>query len=431
MKWRYCLIGLLLLFPILSSGQAVISLKVNNAITPSTENYIQRGIQKASSSHADALIIELNTPGGLLSSTRNIVGVMLKSPIPIIVYVYPSGARAGSAGLFITLAANIAVMAPGTNIGASHPVVLRGQLDSIENAKVTNDALAFIRSIAQKRHRNIKAAEAAVQSSISYTEEEALDKNLIDIIASNPQLLLQKVNGDSITTASGTKILSTKDAQIIAVSKSFTEEITGMLSDPNLMYVFLIIGILGILFEILNPGGIWPGVGGAISLLLAIYGMRILPINYVGFALLILGIILFVLEIKIVSHGILAIGGLISFFFGSTLLIQSPKGDAFIDISMGIIITISILLALFFFFIVGMGLKAQKERITSGNEGLIDMEGIVFTPLTPTGRIKIVGEIWTAESLSGDIEKDQKVVVTRVQGLKLWVKKKNEDTSFL
>src|SRR5690625_1555449 len=338
-KWHYLLLGFLLLFPLLVSGQEVMSLKVDDAITPAIASYIHRGIEKAADHHAEAVLIELNTPGGLLKATRKIAGDILDAPLPVIVYVYPKGSRAASAGLFITLSGHIAAMAPGTNIGASHPIVMQGNLDSTENAKMTNDALAFIRSIAQQRNRNSKWAEKAVSQSMSFSEKEALDKNLIDLIAASPHDLMQKINGDTITTVTGDKILNTAEAHITEEPMSFSEKLTVMLSNPNLMYILLLIGLFGVLFEFFNPGGILPGVAGGIALVLALFSMSILPVNYAGLALIIFAIILFILEIKIVSHGILAVGGVIALFLGSVMLMQTPKGADFLNISLGIIIT--------------------------------------------------------------------------------------------
>ncbi len=422
MKWRHLLIGVLLLTSSLATGQTVLSLKIDDAITPSINDYIQRGIEKGASENAEAILIELNTPGGMLKSTRKIVGNIMDAPLPVIVYVYPKGSRAGSAGLFITLSGHLAAMAPGTNIGASHPIIMNGKLDSIENAKVTNDALAFIRSIAQKRKKDTGYAEKAVQQSLSYTNQEALKYHLIDLIAKSPRQLLQKVNGDTIPTTAGEKVLHTREAQIQEVPMSFSEKLTTTLSNPNLMYILLIIGILGILFEFFNPGGIIPGVGGAIALLLALYGMSILPINYIGFALLLLGVILLVLEIKIVSHGILAIGGAVALFFGSIMLLQTPEGASFLNISLWVIITATVLTTLFFLFAIGMGLRAQRNKVASGKENMVGQKGTALENLYPTGKIKVRGEIWTAESLSGNIKKGEQVVVTEIKALKLLVK---------
>lgn len=427
MKWRTLILGLLLLLPLHLAGQQVMSLKIDDAITPAIASYLDRGLEKAANQQAEAVIIELNTPGGLLTATRKIVGDILVSPVPVIVFVYPRGSRAGSAGLFITLAAHIAVMAPGTNMGASHPVVLRGELDSVENAKVTNDALAFIRSIAQKRGRNAAMAEKAVLQSASFTAKEALKNNLIDLMASTPQQLLKKIDGDTVKISKETVVLHTANAKIIPEPRTFSEKLTILLSDPNLMYILFLIGLFGILFEFFNPGGILPGVAGGIALILSLYSMSILPVNYAGVVLIIFSIILFFLEIKIISHGILAIGGIISLFLGATMLIQTPDGAAYLDISMSIIITSVVVASVIFLLIIGIGLRAQANKVTTGEKAFVGKTGVTLSDLDPEGSMRIYGEIWKAESVSGKIEKGQKVIVEDIKEFKLYVKPVSDD----
>ena len=298
---------LTLFFPSLLFGQTVISIK-NGTINPVTAEFIQHAIEKAQNEKAECLIVYLNTPGGLLKSTRVIVSEILESSIPVVVYVSPGGAHAGSAGVFITLAAHIAVMSPGTNIGAAHPVDMQGERDTIMNLKATNDAAAFIRSIAEKRKRNWQWAEEAVEKSLSITENEALEKNVIDMVAKNTQDLLHQIDGKNIEVSSGTKTLRTKGAKMVALEMGSLEKILDTLSDPNIAYILMLLGLYGFVFELYNPGAILPGIVGVICLILAFYAMHTLPINYAGLALIIFGIVLFLLEIKIVSHGVLAIG---------------------------------------------------------------------------------------------------------------------------
>jgi len=274
-------------------------MKIDGSINPVSADFIRNGIEKARIEKAECLIIQLNTPGGLLKSTRVIVSDMLQSPVPVIVYVSPGGAHAGSAGVFITLAAHIAAMAPGTNIGAAHPVVMQGQMDTTMNEKTTNDAAAFIRTIAEKRHRNMVWAERAVRRSYSYSETEALQDSVIDLVVKNEEELLRMIDGRIIELSSGNKTLHTLSATIINYKMSIWEKILDIISDPNIAYILLLLGMYGILFELYNPGAILPGIVGVIALILAFYSMHTLPINYAGLALIIFAVILFLLEIKI------------------------------------------------------------------------------------------------------------------------------------
>ena len=396
-------------------------MKIDGSINPVSADFIRNGIEKARSEKAECLIIQLNTPGGLLKSTRVIVSDMLQSPVPVIVYVSPGGAHAGSAGVFITLAAHIAAMAPGTNIGAAHPVIMQGQMDTTMNEKTTNDAAAFIRTIAEKRHRNIIWAERAVRRSYSYSETEALQDSVIDLVVKNEEELLRMIDGRLIELDSGTKTLHTLSATITKYKMSLWEKILDIISDPNIAYILLLLGMYGILFELYNPGAILPGIVGVIALILAFYSMHTLPINYAGLALIIFAVILFLLEIKIISHGLLAIGGIISLLLGSMMLIKSGSSLEFVRISRSVIISATALSALFFLFIIGFGIKAQRLKVVTGLEGMIGTTGIVGDNLTPTGTVVVQGEIWSAESLSGNIEQGAKVLIKEIKNLKLFV----------
>jgi len=398
-------------------------ISVDGAINPSSADYIHEEIQRAAQVSAECLIIELNTPGGLLKSTRMIVTDFLNSPVPVVVYVYPGGSQAASAGVFVTLAANIAVMAPGTNIGAAHPVGLGEQPDSVMMGKITNDAAAFIRTISEKRNRNVTWAEDAVRKSLSITETEALRSGVIDTIADNLQDLLQKIDGRLVRTNSGEKHLSVKNASIVIVEKSFQQKILDILSDPNIAYIFMMLGFYGLLFELYNPGAILPGVVGFISLILGFYSLHTLPINYAGLALIIFAIILFVLDLKLASHGILTVGALVSLFTGSIMLIRNDSAFDMITISWKVVLIVVILSALFFIFAIGMGVKAQKRKPTTGTEGLIGEIGETSTDLKPEGQVRVHGEIWKAVSTEGTIKKGIKVTVVNVENLKLQVRK--------
>ena len=419
--------GLFLFFiPSILFAQTVVSMKIDGSINPVTADFIHDGIHKAQKENAECLIIHLNTPGGLLKSTRVIVSDILESSVPVIVYVSPAGAQSGSAGVFITLAAHIAAMTPGTNIGAAHPVTLQAPMDSIMGEKVTNDAAAFIRSIAAKRNRNLQWAENAVRKSFSYSETEALEDSAIDLIAKNEQDLLNLIDGKIVEVSSGTKTLHTKGAIIETYQMGFVEKVLNIISDPNIAYILLLLGMFGILFEFYNPGAILPGIVGVISLILAYYAMHTLPINYAGLALIIFGIILFLLEIKIVSHGLLAIGGAVSLLLGSMMLVRSGSGLEVVKISRTVIISATAVSVLFFLFIIGVGIKAQRRKVVTGVDALIGSVGEVINTLDPAGTIKVQNETWNAESLAGVIGQGEKVKVKEMKNLKLYVEPINK-----
>lgn len=421
--WRlFVYIILLHLLPCQSIAQKVIAITIDGSINPATAGYIHRAIQHAEKQKATSLLIHLNTPGGLLKSTRVIVGDILQSPIPVIVYVSPGGAHAGSAGVFITMAAHIAAMAPGTNIGAAHPVNSGGgSMDTIMSEKVTNDAVAFIRSIANKRGRNANWAAEAVRKSVSLSENEALENNVIDLISNNEQELLTAIDGKNVTVTTGTTALRTKNANVELMEMGWGEKLLNVLSDPNVAYILFLLGIYGLLFELYSPGAIFPGVLGGISIILALYAMHTLPVNYAGLALIVFAIVLFVLEIKIVSHGILALGGIVSLLLGSMMLIRSEQEFAFARISWVVIISAVAVTTLFFLFIVGMGIQAQRAKPITGLEGMIGETGHAISELNPLGTVRMHGEIWRAQSPAGIIPEGKKVKVKAIEGLTLIV----------
>lgn len=399
MRLKLALFSIALGFSCAYGSEKVLLIRVDGTINPATAEYVINSISKAESEQASALIIELDTPGGLLESTRKIVQGILSSSVPVIVYVAPSGARAGSAGVFITLSANIAAMAPGTNIGAAHPVGGGAEdTSSVMSEKVTNDAAAFVRAIAQKRSRNVIWAENAVRRSISNSETEALKQRVVDLISPSLDSLLEAINGRTVETSSGYVVLQTSAAQVEFVPMNWREKFLGTVSDPNITYILMMIGIFGIMFELFNPGAILPGVAGAISLILAFYSFQTLPINYAGLALIVLAIILFIAEVKIVSHGLLAIGGIISLFLGSVMLISSPFEIA--RVSLSVIITTVVVAAVFFLWVIGLGLKAQRRKSTTGFEAMVGESGSVVSEIRPgmLGQVSIRGEIWKAMS---------------------------------
>lgn len=414
---------ILLSFPLLGQTKNVTVITLDGEINPAASDYIHYGIEQAKENNSECLILRLNTPGGLLESTRIIVSSILESPVPVVVYVSPPGARAASAGVFITLSAHIAAMAPGTNIGAAHPVSIQGQMDSTMTEKVTNDAAAFIRSISQKRNRNIQWAEEAVRKSLSITETEALNQNVIDLISPGLRSLLDTLNSKQVQTIKGTVVLQTKDAKINYLDMSFQQKLLSILSDPNIAYILFMLGIYGLLFELYNPGLIFPGIIGVISLVLAFYTMSTLPINYAGLILIIFAIVLFILEIKIVSHGLLTAGGILSLIMGSIMLINNESSLNAVSISWEVIALVTVLTLLFFFFAISLGIKAQRRKPVTGPQGLVNEIGEAITEIDRNGLVKLHGEIWKAESQEENIPKGSKIIVTGISNLRLLIKK--------
>jgi membrane-bound serine protease (ClpP class) len=404
-------------------SKKAIVISVDASINPSSAEYINSGIKHALEENAECLIIKLNTPGGLLKSTRIIVTDLLESEIPVVVFIYPGGSQGASAGVFITLAGHVAAMAPGTNIGAAHPVSMQGGQDSIMNEKATNDAAAFIRTISEKRERNVEWAEDAVRKSLSITETEALKQRVIDIIAISVPDLLEQIDGKEIRLSSGTKVLNTRNAEVINIEMNFQQRILSMLSDPNIAYILFMIGLYGIMFELYNPGGIFPGVIGGISLILAFYSLHTLPVNYAGLALIIFAVILFIAEIKVVSYGLLSVGGVISLILGSIMLIDTESTLEVVKISWQVILVIVLFTTAFFVFAIGFGIKAQVRKPTTGVEGIIGEIGETISNLEPGGQIRVHGELWNAESLDGFINQGTKVKVAQISNLKLMVRK--------
>ena len=424
------IIGGLLLIALLSGISAparaatVHVITIDASINPATADYIIHSIEDAEEAGAACIVVRLNTPGGLLKSTRQIVSKILTASVPVVIYVSPSGAQSASAGAFITLSAHVAAMAPGTNIGAAHPVGLQGgEPDSIMNEKATNDAAAFIKSISEKRKRNVQWAEEAVRKSVSITENEALKLNVVDVVAATVKELLEEIDGREVELESASVTLETAGAEIVEKEMGWRYEILDLLSDPNIAYILFMLGVYGLLFELYNPGSIFPGVVGVICLILAFYSLATLPINYAGLALIIVGIILLLLEIKITSYGLLTVGGAVSLLLGSVMLISSESSLEFISLSWGVIIPTVLLTVLFFAFAIGMALKAQMRKPTTGSEGLVGEFGTVMADLKPDGKVHVHGEIWSATTEGEKLKKGTKVVVTKLVNLKLTVKK--------
>jgi membrane-bound serine protease (ClpP class) len=401
----------------------VFTVEVDGIINPATAKFIVDSIDQATQQGAQCLIIQLDTPGGLMDSMRMIVKKELGSTIPIIVYVAPGGARAASAGVFVTMAAHIAVMAPSTHIGAAHPVTLgggEGKESKTMTEKIVNDTVSYIKTIAKNRGRNVDWAEKAVVKSVSITEEEAVKLNVVDFISPDVQSLLTKIDGRVVKFDGVTRTLQTKGVQPQPIQMSWRDKLLDIISNPTIAYILLMLGIYGIFFELSSPGAILPGVVGGIFLILAFYALQMLPVNYAGLALILFGIILFIAEIKVVSHGLLAVGGVISLLLGSIMLFQSPV--EYMRVSLSVIIPAVMVSAAFFIFAVSKAINARLTKPTTGMEGLIGEVGIVSTPVSPEGKVSIHGEFWNATS-DQTIEKGEKVQVVGVDNLKLKVKK--------
>ena len=424
---RFFLLLLSIFFTLFQNNYAqsnkVIVLTADCAIHPACADYIHSGIEKAEDEIAQCMIIQLNTPGGLLKSTRVIVSDLLNSSVPVVVYVAPSGSQAASAGVFITLAGHIAVMASGTNIGAAHPVSIQGMQDSVMMEKATNDAAAFIKTISEKRDRNVEWAENAVRKSYSITETEALELNVIDIIAKDLESLLDQIHGMEVETSEGIQKIQVEDPEIIYLGMSFSQKLLSILSDPNLAYILLILGIYGLIFELYSPGAIFPAVVGGICLILAFYSLHTLPLNYAGLALIIFAVILFILEIKVVSYGMLTIGGAIALFLGSVMLFDKESFLEVITISMELIILVVALTVAFFLFAIAFGIRAHRKKIATGTEGMVGEKGVALSNLNPIGKVRVHGEIWAAQCEVGELKKGSPVEVVRIEDLKLFVKK--------
>ena len=411
---------LVLFFPFTLSAQKIVTITIDGSINPASTSYIERGIKKATKDNAQCLIINLNTPGGLLKSTRVIVGAIMDAKVPVVVFVSPGGGHAGSAGVFITMAAHVAAMTPGTNIGAAHPVS-QGAMDTTMNEKATNDAAAFIRTIAEKRGRNVAWAEEAVRKSVSITATEAVNQDVVDLLAADTEHLLELLNGRKVETVEGEEILHTQGASMETLEMSLAEKVLNILSDPTLAYLLLMIGFYGVLFELYNPGAILPGIIGVIGLILGLYALHTLPINYAGLALIVFAIILFILEVKIVSHGMLTIGAIAALLLGSLMLIREDPSFPLLKISTTVIITTTAVSAAFFLFVIGAGLRAQRAKSITGMEGFMGETGVVLEDLDPLGSVRVHGEICQAQSASGKIEAGQKIRILSMKNFRLTV----------
>ena len=397
------------------SAQRVEVLTVKGVIDPVVARYITNGFDRAEKDGAELVIIKLDTPGGLMESMESITQKLLNSPVPSVVYVWPQGARAASAGVFIAYAADIAAMAPSTNIGAAHPVTMGQKADSTMMEKITNDAVARIKGMAQKRGRNAEWAEKAVRQSVSITSDEALKLKVINLIAANLRELLDKLDGMKLQRNGGEVVIRTKGVPLQEREMNPVEKLLHTIANPNIAYILLLFGVLGLIYEFHTPGMGFPGVVGMICLILAFFSLQVLPINLAGLLLIITAIIFFILDLQIVSHGILTIGGIISLTMGSLMLFSTPGRTPYYHLSLVLVVSVVTATTLFFLFALTAGLRAQRRRPVTGEEGMIGQIGVTKTRLTPQGTVMVMGEHWNAASLDGEtIEKGEKVEVVQL-----------------
>lgn len=454
------------------AAPAVARIVVDGPISPVTADYILSHIEQAEEENMTLLVLQLDTPGGLVTSTRKIVKGILSSRVPVAVHVAPPGARAASAGVFITMSGHIAAMAPGTNIGAAHPVNLGGgnplapdekqnpekrgneegdpstssgqgnedkaadqdtepgtrnpereseapaSGEDVMGQKILNDTVAFARSIAERQGRNADWAEKAVRESVSVTEKEALKLNVIDVVAEDTRDLLEAIDGRSVKVSGEDIVLSLQNSRIVDRPMKFRHRVLMALSDPNIAYILMMLGIYGLFFELANPGVILPGVVGGIFLILAFFSFHVLSINYAGFLLIFLGIVLFILEVKVVSYGMLSVGGIVSLFLGSMMLFDT--GEPYVKLSISIVLAFTLTTALFIVLGLTLVIKSHRKKPTTGVEGMIGEHGVASTDIDNTGKVKVHGEIWSATSTE-PIKAGDSVVVKSVERMKLTV----------
>lgn len=388
-------------------------------IHPISAEYIARALDLARDQHAAAVLIELSTPGGLLDSTREIIGRILNSPVPVIIYVTPAGARAASAGFFILESADVAAMAPGTNTGAAHPITLGQPVDATMKSKMENDAAAFMRSFTSKRGRNVELAESAVRESKSFSDQEALNQHLIDIVAPNEAELLKQLDGREITRFDGSKLtLHLANASVETIPMTLKQQILSYIMDPNVAFALLGIGMLALYAEFNHPGAVVPGVVGVIAILLAIFALNLLPTNYAALVLILAAFVLFALEAKFATHGVLGIGGIATLTIGGLLLVDGPIPD--MRVKLWTSLAISLPLGLITLFLMTLVVKARRRKSMIGPAGLVGEIGVARTPLAPEGKVVIQGELWNAIA-SADVAPGQPVRVRGVDGLLLKV----------
>ena len=409
-----------------ASPTTVEVLTVDGTIVPVIADYIDRGISQAEENGATACIIELDTPGGLLDSTEKIVQSIMNADVPIVVYVSPKGSWAASAGTFITLSAHIAAMTPGTTIGAAHPVAGGGEeIPEDQMQKIVEFSAKWMRTIAEERGRNMEEAELAVRESKSFTDVDALEYNLIDLRADNLESLIAQIDGWEVTLANGEEVvITTADYVQTRNEMNAIEQFLQTLSDPNIAYILFTLATIGLITEISNPGLVFPGVAGGISLFLAFYSLGVLDAYWGGIALLLLAVGLFIAEYFTTTFGLLTAGGIASLVMGSLILFSESPG---IEVSGGLIAGVTVGFTAFAVFVVGAIIRGQRRRKATGAEGMIGTTAIAKTPLDPTGTVLSQGELWTATSEGGKVAPGEEVIITKVEALKLWVTKKSKE----
>jgi len=431
MKWQPIFVVPLLLSSLIASaqGRTVTVLTLDGPIDPISARYVQRGLEQAARDGAALAVIQMDTPGGLSLSMDQIVAKMLASSVPVAVYVWPQGARAASAGVFVAMAAQVAAMAPGTHIGAAHPVTSGGgDIQGTMGEKVLNDTLAKLKSLAQLRHRNVAWADQAVRRSVSLTESEAVARGIVDFSARDMDDLLRQADGRIVDSPHGTMVLHTLGAVEHPFAMSFVDRFLGFLVSPDIAYVLLIIGMFGVIFELSHPGLVAPGIAGGIALLLSFISFGSLPTNLGGILFIVLAIVLFILDIKLPTHGVLTAGGVISFVLGSFLLFppwRTPQLPSIppVRVSPAVIVLMTALVTSFFLFIVSKGLLAQRRKPSFGTESLPGSRGVALTEIAPEGQVHSMGEQWSARCVEGPIHAGENVEVVGREGLRLLVRR--------
>ena len=398
----------------------VLKIVINDTIHPITDEYIGRALSAAERNKDQAVLIEMNTPGGLLESTRDIMEKILASPVPVIIYVTPSGSRAASAGFFILESADIAAMAPGTNTGAAHPVTIGGgKMDDVMKQKMENDSAAIMRSVVAKRGRNVEVAESAVRESKSFTEQEALSQKLIDYIAPNENELFKEIAAKPIKRFNGQTVsLNLVNQPVVPFQMTLKQRILAFIMDPNIAFILLAVGALALYAEFNHPGAVLPGTVGVIFILLAAFALNLLPTRFAALGLIVGAFVLFALEAKFASHGVLTIGGITLLTLGALLLVDAPIPEMRVHLLTAL--AVSIPLGLITAFLMSIALKARRNKVVTGEQGLLGEIGIAQTQLTPQGKVFVHGELWDAVS-SVNVPAGERVVVRRVDGLQLQV----------